>query len=283
METIFIVGMFKSLNKRLAAECNRRDIRNYQVLADFGKQGFLGLVPTPHDAILAFQEWLKAENEEYHKLHIIVLPYCSITKEMDEELETVEEFGASVEYVEAGCDGWPSLLPRKKRPDTEFLNNVFKKTIELLPPIVEPEISVSDYYYQVAQANPKVMFSPHVFEHCDYVAPHRKLFMKSAVDALSEFLKQPPGLRVDAFFQEKGIEHAQSGGIITHLEVVSGNSKVKHSSQTHLKKGDNTTSAAAVRIYYHFINQNEINYIVITYAGAHPENDFSWVVNLPPD
>ncbi|HGH4634281.1 TPA: hypothetical protein ACJIWT_000783 [Enterobacter bugandensis] len=283
METIFIVGMFKSLTKRFASECNRRDIRYHKVLADFGKQGFLGLVPTPGDAILAFQEWLKAENEEYHKLHVIVLPYCSITKEMAEELEAVEEFGARVKYVEADSDGWPSLLPRKKRPDTEFLNNILKKTIELLPPIVEPEVSVSDYYRQLAQSNPKVIFSPHVFDCCDQVAPHRKLFMKNAVDALSEFLEQPSGLRIDAFFQGKGIEHAQSGGIVTHLDVISGDSKVKYSSQTHLKKGDNTTSAAAVRIYYHFINQNDIYYIVITYAGAHPENDFSWVVNLPPD
>lgn len=281
METVFVIGMFKSLHKRFSAECNRRNIRCYQVVADIGKQGVMGLVPTPHDAIHAFQEWLKAEDEEYDKLHIILLPYCDITEKMDDELEIAAEFGANVISLEAGCDGWPAHLSRKSKPDSEFLNTVFKKTIELLPEVIEPEISISDYYIQVAAANPNVIFSPHVFEHCNAVASHRKSFMKIAVDALSELLIQPPGLRHDAFFQEKGIDHAQTGGIETHLEVVSENSSVKYTSQMHLKKGDKTSSAAAVRIYYHFIHQDNVSYVVVVYAGAHPENDFSWQLQLP--
>ncbi|MFP1902165.1 hypothetical protein ACLEDY_09260 [Lonsdalea quercina] len=281
METLFVIGMFKSQSKRFYAECNRRNIRYYPVLADVGKQGIMGLVPTPHDAVLAFQEWLKNENEEYDKLHIIQLPYCEITADMENELEVAVEFGATLITPEAGLNGWPGCLSRRNKADTDFLNIFFRKITELLPAVVEPEVSISEHYKQVAAVNPRVIFSPHVYHTCDAVASHRISFMKDAANALSELLLQPLGCRNDVFFREKGIEHAQTGGIVTHLNVVSANSIEKYSSEMHLKKGDKTSGAAAVRIYYHFIYHDSISYVVVLYAGPHPESDISWQLQLP--
>ncbi|WP_213713014.1 hypothetical protein [Cedecea lapagei] len=285
MNTVFVIGMFKSQAKRFSAECSRRGTRCRQVLADVGKQGDFVLVPTPHDAVLSFRDWLNSENdEEYDNLHIILLPYCKITSEMEVELEIAVELGAKLIEPEAGVDGWPESLSRRNKADTTFLNTFFGKVTGLLPLVSEPEVSISDYYKQLSLENPRLVFSPHVYANCDGIASHRKIFMKFAADCLAELLLQPPGCRVDAYFRGKGIEHAQTGGISTHLEVVSEDSnvtRVKHTSQTHLKKGDNTTSTAAVRIYYHFIHHDDVSYVVIMYAGSHPEDEIHWQLQLP--
>lgn len=281
METLFVIGMFKSQAKRFAAECNRRDIRCRQVLADVGKQGYMGLVPTPRDAVLAFRDWVKTEDEDYENLHIILLPYCDITDELCDELDVAVEFGAKLIGPEPADGGWPDRLSSKKKPDEAFLNNIFSKMTELLPAMVEPVVSVSEHYRQISVENPRVIFAPHVYELCDEVASHRKTFMKEAANALSELLAQPAGGRIDAFFRSKGIEHAQTGGISTYLEVIGTNTNIKYSSEMHLKKGDKTSGAAAVRVYYHLIRHDDISYIVVLYAGPHPDRDVSWQLHLP--
>lgn len=281
METIFVIGMFKSQSRRFSAECTRREIRCRQVLADVGRQGILGLVPTPGDAVLAFRDWLKTENEDYENLYIVLLPYCDITDELYDELDVAVECGATLIEPEAGIDGWPDCLPRKKKPDEAFLNTFFRQMTLLLPTMVEHAVSVSEHYRRIAAENPRIIFSPHVYECCDAVALYRKSFMKDAVNALLALLTQPPDCRIDAFFRSKGIDHAQTGGISTYLEVTSSGSSIKYPSQMHLKKGDKTSIAAAVRIYYHFIQLDDISYIVVMYAGPHPERDISWQLRLP--
>ncbi|WP_407578949.1 hypothetical protein [Citrobacter koseri] len=281
METLFVIGMFKSQSRRFSAECNRRELRCRQVLVDVGRQGYLGLVPTPSDAVLAFRDWVKTEDEDYENLHIVLLPYCEITDDLYDELEVAVEFGATLIEPEPGLDGWPDSLPRKKKPDEAFLNTFYGKMTELLPAVVEQMVSVSEHYRQMTAENPRLIFSPHVYELCDEVASHRKFFMKEAANALSELLVQPAGCRIDAFFRSKGIEHAQTGGISTHLEVISSGTTIKYSSEMHLKKGDKTSSAAAVRVYYHFIHHDDISYVVVLYAGPHPDRDVSWQLPLP--
>lgn len=282
METAFFIGVFKSQSKRLEAECKRRGVRCRQVMADVGKQGTLGLLPTPSDAIHAFQDWLRNEDENYGQLHIILLPYCEITEALYDELLAAVDLGAHLLEPEAGKDGWPAQVGRNKKYETIFLNDFFGKTAELLPQssVNEDDISVGEHYRRIEADIYRVRVEPHVYQFCDNVPNFRKAFLKDALDALVVLINEPAGCRHEVFFENRGIHHAQSGGITTHLTITGGKSDFKQSSNVHLKKGDNTSSAAAVRVYYQIIQYNEIDYLLILYAGPHPDKDVYWALNL---
>jgi len=251
-------------------------------MADVGKQGTLGLLPTPSDAIHAFQDWLRNEDENYGQLHIILLPYCDITDALYDELLAAVALGAKLIEPDAGEDGWPAQVGRNKKFETAFLNNFFDKTTELLPQslVKDEEISVGEHYRRIEDDIYQVRIEPHVYQVCDDVPRFRKTFLKDALDALVVLINNPTGCRHDDFFESKGIHYAQSGGITTHLVITGGKTDLRQSSNVHLKKGDNTSCASAVRVYYQIVQYNDIDYLIILYAGPHPDKDISWSLNL---
>lgn len=276
METLLVIGLFKSLQHRFSAECTQRNIRYKFILADIGKEGTMDLLPFPKDAVYSFQSWLKEEDEEYQRLNVIYLPYSDLPEELESELDAAYDLGCTINDPGAGEDGWPEILPRRNKPDTVYINQVFEKLVELLPPVQCAEISISEYYHQIEAKNPCVLFSPSVFECCDKVAPFRVKFMKQAVDALAELTIQDPEERIDMFFRKKGIEHAQTGGIKSYLDINYENNNIKSNSCMHLKRGDKTSAESAVRIYYQLAILPKKRLVIIIYAGPHPEDNVVW-------
>lgn len=281
MRVVFVIGLFKPLQRKFDAECVRNGLRNKTVLADIGAKGSLTLLPIERDAIHALRAYLDGL-DQYSDAHVVVFPYAPIPNELEDELKALTAVGGTVIRGNNGHDGWPALPP-KQRPDTEVINAAYKRLWFGLPavaPAAEP--TPSEYFRQVADANPQILFAQGVFATCDHVAPHRHDFLKRAVDALVDLVADGSGGRIDAFFREKGLDHAQTGGISTTLEVLSGTQTVYHeTTHTHLKQGDKTTPEGAARLYYQVFSHHERVYVAILYAGPHPDRNVRWTYNFP--
>lgn len=278
--TVFIIGLFKSLRNKLASDCTRKGMRYKAVLADRGREGTLTLLPVGNDAkhaLLAYADSL----DDYEDGYVIVLPYAEIPSDLEDELQALADVGCKVVRATNGQDGWPRLK-RRERPDTNTLNAAYARLWREFPVAeTEEEASVSVYFRQLAETSGQILFADSVFGTCDAVAPHRREFMRRSADALLEFVRVGSDGRVDAYFRAKGIEHAQSGGINATFEAYFNGRRVyKETSNVHLKKGDNTTPEGAARLYYQIFVFNNSTYVVVLYAGPHPDRDVNWTYHF---
>jgi hypothetical protein len=281
MSVVFVIGLFKSLQRKFDADCSRHGLRNKSVLADIGSKGTLTLLPIENDAIHALQAYLD-KLESYAEAHVVVFPYAPIPVDLEQELAALTAVGGTVIRGNNGQDGWPALSA-KTRPDTGVINAAYKRLWVGMPTVEPtPEPAPSEYFRQVADANPHILFAPGVLTACDQVAAHRWEFLKRAIDALVDFATDGSGGRIDAFFREKGLDHAQTGGISATLEVMSGTNTIhKGTTNTHLKQGDKTTPEGAARLYYQVFFYTEYTYVAVLYAGPHPDRDVRWTYQIP--
>ncbi|WP_321920606.1 hypothetical protein [Paraburkholderia tropica] len=281
MRVVFVIGLFKSLQRKFDADCGRNGLHNRTVLADIGSKGTLTLLPIERDAIHALRAYLDSL-DAYEDAHVVVFPYAPIPAELEDELVALTDLGGTVIRGSNGQDGWPSLPP-KKRPDTGIINNAYQRLWLGMPVTLPAEDPLpSEYFRQVADANPQILFAEDVLMTCDRVARHRREFLKRAIDALVDFAADGSGGRIDAFFREKGLDHAQTGGISTTLEVFSGTRAIHtDTTHTHLKQGDKTTPEGAARLYYQVFSHAGRTYVAVLYAGPHPESDVRWTCQLP--
>lgn len=273
MSAVFVIGLFRSLQRKFDADCKRNGLRNSKVLADIGAKGTLTLLPIENDAVYALRSYLDGL-DDYAEAHVLVLPYAPIPNNLEAELEALIECGGTVIRGADGQDGWPALAP-KKRPDTSLINAAYSRLWQAMPALAVVQVILpSEYLRQVADANSQILICEDIYATCDQVAAHRYDFIKRSVDALVEFVSDGSDGRIDAFFRAKGLDHAQTGGINATVEVFcDGESIYKHTSSTHLKQGDKTTPEGAARLYYQsFVYQGK-TYAVILYAGPHPERD----------
>lgn len=280
MSTVFIVGLPKSLRRRLEAECRRNSLRCKSILADIGKEGTFVLLPVGHDGKHALHAYVDGL-DNYSESCIFVLPYAPISSDLEAELEALSELGCSINYIRTAKEDWPALN-YKQRPNTRFYNDVYDFVCQSLGfQKKKDRISVSGYLRKVSEECQNLIFSNYVFEECDKISDHRREFVYRAIDAFVDFLGSGSGGRIDAFFREKGLDHAQTGGITTDLRVFAAEKLVHHeSSSTHLKKGDKTKPESAVRIYYQIFDYKNEKFIVVVYLGPHPDKDMGWVCYL---
>ncbi|WP_162956966.1 hypothetical protein [Pseudomonas aeruginosa] len=278
--TIFVVGLLKPLNKRFESHCARNGLYSRAVLADIGREGTFTLLPVGQDAKHALHAYVDKLND-YQDGLVVVLPYADLSDDLRHELETLAECGCTVIWAANEEDAWPKIK-RRQKPDTSILNAVYERLLHCLPGIQQNAItSVSDHFQAVLEKNDHIHFHDSILDCCNAVAPHRYEFMKSAINALSDFIALGSDGRIDAFFRERGIEHAQSGGINTTLKVLlNGHEIYKKTANTHLKKGDKTTPEGAARIYYQIFHFDDASHLAILYAGPHPESDVSWTLEI---
>lgn len=275
MRTVFVIGLFKSLQKPFESRCRNNNLYGKSVLADIGRKGTPNLLPAGQDAIHSLQAYIDKLGD-YLDGYVVVLDYAELSEKLLGELDALSEFGCTVIYAKNGMDGWP-CLERQQKPDTTFLNNLHERLWQDLPVQAQvKDLSVSEHFRSVIEKNKRILVSNSVFDSCDAVTPIRQAFLRAASDALEEVLSNGLSGRIDAFFRSRGLEHAQSGGVNATLTVMANGHQVHRAvSNTHLKKGDNTTADNAARLYYQLFKYNGCEYIAILYAGPHPDRDIN--------
>jgi hypothetical protein len=281
MSAVFVLGLFRPLQRKFDGDCTRHGFHNSKVLADIGAKGTLTLLPIENDAVYALRAYLDSL-EDYKDAYVIVLPYAPVPQNLEVELQAIIDCGGNVVRGEDGREGWPLLAP-KKRPDTAFINATYARLWQCMPiQALIPQVLPSEYFRQVVDGNNQILIADDVYATCDLVAIHRYDFMKRAIDALVEFATDGSGGRIDAFFRARALDHAQSGGINASLEILcDGEIVLSESSNTHLKQGDKTTPEGAARLYYHHFFFTDRTYVAILYAGPHPDRDVRWACKLP--
>ena len=277
MNNVFIIGLPKPIRRKIEADALRNELRLKSILCDIGKEGTLTLLPHPKQAIYDLRSYIDAL-EGIDDAYIIVLPYAPIPKDLDIELCTIQDIGGTTVRAIQGDDGWKKMETRK--PDTALWNSISQRLLQELIP-VQNELP-SDYFRAASEANPQLVFAEKVFEICDQVAIHRQNFLKNAADAFTQMVEKNGQVgRVDTFFSNFGLEHAQTGGIQNTLRVrKGGNCIYDKTSSVHLKQGDKTIPQAAARIYYHALLLEERYHVVVLYAGPHPDADISLTLEL---
>lgn len=278
MSKVFIIGLPKAIRGQVEAAARVHNISIKSVLADKGERaGSLRLVPYPERAI----EELRAYADEYENFSdasVLVLPYAKLPPDLNEELDAFEALGGFVERVHQGQNGWEKFP--KTQLDKSFYDSVFRSITQNLFP--QDELTPSEYFQEIALRNNQFLIPEGALNCCDEVADHRYEFLKDVADALQKYvINGGSNGRIDAYFNDLGIEHAQTGGINATLRVFEHGTCVhNHTSNTHLKKGDNTSRIAAARVYYQSFIHNDRLYVAVLYAGPHPENDIDFSVNL---
>ncbi|MBD9414097.1 hypothetical protein IB234_05940 [Pseudomonas sp. PDM16] len=251
----------------------QNDVRLTSIPAGLGKKGTFQLQPDPSHAVFKLNSFWNSCVDGLENACVIVLPYAPLPDDLVTELDTFVELGGHVEYPQAGTDGWPELQKRQK-PDTAFLNTLHRKLCEAL---LDNDSTLPSEYFRTLSADcDTFIITEGALDLCDMVAPHRYPFLKNAADALLELVSIGTEGRVDDFFRQRGITHAQTGGITTTLEVTCPGEIIRCTpSNVHLKQGDHTTPQAAVRIYYQDFLYCGRNYIAVVYAGPHPSADIN--------
>lgn len=282
---MFVLGLPSNLRTRLEKAVNTNGIQIATVVAGIGKEGTLQLFPSPEDAVLALRAYYDEFGDKYEDAFALILPYAPLPDALRQELLILEDIGAEVVFAVAGNDGWPAPLPKRARPDTTFLNAIFKQVSrEVFGEDDEHDPKQPSTYFQaIAEKNPGIIITRGSLDTCDQVAAHRYAFLRLAADAFADFVTKKGQVgRIDAFFRSLGLDHAQSGGVNATLTVLKDGSRVyQRTTNTHLKQGDHTTPQAAARIYFHEFFMDEECFVAILYAGPHPENDITRYHEFP--
>jgi hypothetical protein len=257
-------------------ECARKGVEPLIVQAEFGNNGW-ALIPHPGSAVQAVQAYAE-KTADWTDLHVIVMPYAEVPKELDGELDVLIDGGAKVVRAVNGQSGWPHVQKRK-RADAATIEQIRQRLWAEIPvgdAEVEEEVLPSEYFRQVCDSNPQVIIVEQVYETCDLVEPLRRDFLKRAVEALAEFARDGSNGRIDAFFRQRQLTHAQNGPNESTLELRFGEKvALKETVQAHLKQGDATTPQGAARLFYHHTIVEGARYVIVTYAGPHPEGSFT--------
>lgn len=275
MSGVFVIGFPIAIRQKLEAGAKREAIQVTGVPAGLGKEGKWRLLPDPSEAIHKLRAYCD-ECSNYEDAFVIVLPYAPVPDDLDRELEALSSLEAEVVYVSAGDDGWP-MPAKRQRPDDAFFQSVCRRLLKEI--IGDDDENPSSYFRAAAEDTPNLIVAKNALHTCDQVAPHREDFLRKGADALAEMAERNGQVGpVEEFFRGHGLDHAQSGGISTTLEVVKDGKTIhKKTANTHLKQGDKTTPQAAARIYYQdFVLEGQC-YVAVLYAGIHPDADVAWV------
>lgn len=281
MNTVYLIGLPDALRKRLEAEARRHDTRIPATYCKLGPKGDFRLEPFSPHSVHGIQSYMDSLGD-YAEADVIVLPYAPLPQELTNALAVVEEATDSFYAPNAGEDGWPA----KPKPNAgeAFLNALYKRLVEELFPADDAGVSPREYFLSLAAANSRFIIAEGALDHCDAVAATRYEFLRQSADALLAFISAAMGStgRIDAFLAERGLNHAQTGGITATVEVyLDGGLIHERACNTHIKQGDKTMRIAAARLYYDLFVVGDSAHVVILYAGPHPDSGCARVVHLP--
>ena len=268
-----MIGLPTQVRLRLEAAAGLRELELLSVPAGVGKAGTFKLLPHEDEAVYRLHDYVDGEDQNYAACLIYVLPYAPLPRDVDEELEILEELGARIVRPMPGEAGWPSKSSAKRR-DQAFWDTLYAAIAAALPGEALQRQPPSAYFQSLAANNPRLLITTKSLEYADDVAEHRFDFLRRAADALDLYAREGSGGRIDAFFARSGLDHAQSGGITATLTLHKGGEVVlTHACNTHLKQGDNTTRISAARVYYHAFMLDGHPHAALLYAGPHPDDD----------
>jgi hypothetical protein len=275
MPAVLAIGFPVEQVSRLVAEARRNEKFVEVVRAKIGKEGTYRLVPNDEHAKYQLSGYLDGL-DDFSEAHILVLPYAPIPDDLRLELLSFEELGAKVAFGEGA--NFPEF--KVGGADQAFLDSVFRAVVREL--LVNPAALPSEYFIAVSARCPRFLICNGSLDVCDDVAHTRFQFLRDAADAFEQLLiEEGVSGRIDSFFRERGLDHAQSGGISATLNVYrDGKRLLSNTTQTHLKQGDKTTAIAAARVYYQLVVVDSANHIALLYAGPHPDKDCTREVNL---
>ncbi|MFM0275782.1 hypothetical protein PQR37_30235 [Paraburkholderia nemoris] len=276
MSAVLVIGLLKSMTQGFKAECARKGVEPLIVPAEYGNNGW-ALIPHPGSAVQAVQAYAE-KTDDWRDLLVIVMPYAEVPPELDGELGALIGDGAKVIRAVNGQGGWPHVQKRK-RADAPTIEQIRQRLWDEIPigeAQPEDEVLPSEYFRQVCDANSRVIVAEAVYELCDLVEPLRRDFLKRAIEALTEFAREGSDGPIEAFFRARQLTHAQTGHNRSTLKLFfRGKEVLNETAETHLSQGNATTPQGAARLYYHHTLIEEERWVVITWAGPHPEGHFS--------
>lgn len=282
MSRVIIIGMPVSIRAGFELAARTHGIDLFLVLAAPGNQGPLQLRPHIGQAASDLEDYLDAL-PYWSEAHVIILPYTDLPEALDDLVVIVEDAGGCVIEPSQGEEGWPTA-PRGKAPDRAFYDALYSKLAQrLFPPPEVVACPLPSASLRSALARQKFLVAADsVFDHCDDINHLRHQFVADTLDAFVDVLTNGPGGRIDAFFDTRGLTHAQSGGSKVKVEIWCSGVKLKaFSIQTHLKRGDHTTAEGAARIYYCTFQLREFKYLGVLYVGVHPDGEMARWIKLP--
>lgn len=282
MPGLFVMGLPSQLRARLEGAAKTKEIAIATVVAGIGKEGSWRLMPAPEDAIYSLTAYYEAL-DAFDQGFVLVLPYAPVPQEVAAEFVDLRDLGLAVEIAQEGNDGWPPLA---KKADTAFLNALFDRIQQALFGEVDakPKQIPSDFFRSIAKEHPRFIIVEGALDLCDKVAKHRWSFLEKTAAAFSRLMADNgPNRPIDQYFEEYGLALATSGGISTTLEVMRDGALLHGATEnTHLKRGDNTSAIAAVRVYYQTFMVKSAFYIALFYAGPHPDGNITRRIELEP-
>ncbi|MBL6750194.1 MAG: hypothetical protein ISP90_06710 [Nevskia sp.] len=275
MDHVFVIGLPHQLRGKLEAGARRRDTYITCIPAGAGKKGYLQLLPHPDAAVHKLHEHCDQLERGYAAAYVLVLPYAPVPAEVIEELAALADLGAEVVQGHEGEEDWPVL--GKNKIDTVFLNRLYERILrEIFGQVLR---TPAEHFQWVSEQNRRIVIVEGALDRCNEIAAHRHEFMRRTAEAFAHLVQKNGQIgRVDAFFRELGLEHAQTGGISISLEIRrDGESLHSATASTHIKQGDNTTPQAAARVYYQTFFIEQQFHLAVLYAGPHPDRDLTCV------
>ncbi|TNF29759.1 MAG: hypothetical protein EP329_14900 [Deltaproteobacteria bacterium] len=160
-----------------------------------------------------------------------------------------------------------------EKPTEDELQTWLHKTAP--PPALVPVVPPGRAFMVAAESSKGLMvFAEDAFARADDVTQRRQRFMTRAAQALLEYSSNPSAGRLDAYFNQRGICYASSGGVEFQYNVYHDGAPTDRPSRTcwHLKEGDRTTREDAARVYFHRNNLFGKSRVIVLYAGPHPSS-----------
>jgi hypothetical protein len=164
--------------------------------------------------------------------------------------------------------------------DQEFLDGLYFSIVELTA--VDSVECPSERFITANLRSSRFVVAEGAITSVNEIAHHRYSFIERAVSALAEIAEGRQIGSFDTFFTTKGLNFASSGGITVTPEIWRNGERIaSQPTNHHLKQGDATTRVAAVRLYFDVIQDGDERFVVVLYAGPHPDKDLTRRVELP--
>lgn len=268
---IFVVGLPSNLRARFVAEAARHGERPGISLV-VKQQYRYEFTPPSGQCVADLTNF--AMEQDWRNLTVVVLPYVALPPQMKPELQALAEEGVTVVRPIRGENGWPLRLVSQEEED-DFTGEVYRALIDLLGWGAAPP-SPAERFLKSARRLVDYEILGNALRTCDEVHHSRHRFLKTSAELLEKFCKKRGAIDMPmaAYFQDRGIDLAISGGIETTICLVKGGRLVhKQVSNDHLKEGDGTTPIASPRIYFQRLDRHDQFRLYLLYVGPHPAKD----------
>lgn len=275
---VHIIGLPRAVQLRLEAKFLDRHRLSTARMEIHNKRNEPSLVPFPAEAVLSLQEAF-SRIEDPADLLVVVLPYAPVPDQLADELAALSDLGVAVHQPTPGQGRWP-VYSRRKRMDQEFLDGLYFSIVELTA--VDSVECPSERFITANLRSSRFVVAEGAITSVNEIAHHRYSFIERAVSALAEIAEGRQIGSFDTFFTTKGLNFASSGGITVTPEIWRNGERIaSQPTNHHLKQGDATTRVAAVRLYFDVIQDGDERFVVVLYAGPHPDKDLTRRVELP--